>query len=59
MSDFYFPVLCSQVQRKFNIVNIRLDQVNSGCETIKVAKVNASNEKMKMLKYQRGTENSQ
>jgi len=36
-----------------------VDQVNSGCETIKVAKVNASNEKMKLLKYQRGKEDSQ
>jgi len=36
-----------------------VDQVNSGCETINVAKVNASNEKMKLLEYQRGTEGSQ
>jgi len=57
MSDFYFPVLCSQIQWKFNIVNI--DQVNSGCETIKVAKAYVSNEKMKMLNYQRVTEDSQ
>jgi len=32
------------------------DQVNSGCETINVAKVNASNKKMKLLEYQKGIE---
>jgi hypothetical protein len=36
-----------------------VDQVNSGCETINVARANASNEKMKLLQYQRGTEDSQ
>jgi hypothetical protein len=36
-----------------------VDQVNSRCETINEAKVNASNEKMKLLEYQRGTKDSQ
>jgi hypothetical protein len=36
-----------------------MDQVNGGCETINVAKVKALNEKMKLLEYQRGTEDAQ
>jgi hypothetical protein len=34
-------------------------QVNSGCETINVAKLNASNEKLKLPEYQRATEDFQ